>query len=181
MKQDLREELEIPEETTIKIEKGFFMVKGQKGELQKKLYNPRISVRIIGNKIVFESKKATKREKKLIKTYLAHLKNMISGVNQIHSYKLRVCSGHFPMSVNMRGNMLEIKNFVGETVPRTLLIPKEVNVRIEGQYVTVEGVNKELTSQIAAQIEKLTRRPGYDKRVFQDGIFIIEKDGKPVI
>jgi large subunit ribosomal protein L6 len=44
----------------------------------------------------------------------------------------------------------------------------------------VEGIDKELTSQTAALIEKLTRRPGFDKRIFQDGIFMIEKDGKPL-
>ena len=180
MKQDLREELEIPEATNIRIEKGVFLVKGEKGELQKTIHNPKISSRIIGNQVVFESKRATQREKKLIKTYLAHLKNMILGVSKGHSYKLKICSGHFPMSVSVKGDVFEIKNFIGETVPRTITIPQGVSVKVEGQFIVVEGINKDLASQTAALIEKLTRRPGYDKRVFQDGIFIIEKDGKPI-
>ncbi|MBW2991149.1 50S ribosomal protein L6 [Candidatus Woesearchaeota archaeon] len=180
MKTDLREELEIPEGASIKIEGGVFVVKGEKGELQKKLDNPSIVSRVIGNKIVFEAKKATQRQKKLVKAYLAHLRNMIRGVAQGHSYKLKICSGHFPMSVGVKGNMFEIKNFIGETVPRTMTIPEGISVKIEGQFILVEGIGKELAGQTAALIEKLTKRPGYDKRIFQDGIFIIEKDGKPV-
>lgn len=170
----------MPEGIAVKIENKIFWVKGKKGEVQKKLYNPRINSRIVGNKIVFESKKATQREKKLIKAYLAHLRNMIKGVNEGHSYKLKICSGHFPMSVGVKGNVFEIKNFIGETVPRTLTIPEGVKVTADGQFIVVEGINKDLTSQTAALIEKLTRRPGFDKRIFQDGIFIIEKDGRPL-
>ena len=180
MKKDLTEELEIPGGTAISIEKGVFIVKGPKGEEHKKLHNPKVISRIVGNKVVFESKKVTQREKKLIKSYLAHLRNLIQGVNEGHSYKLKICSGHFPMSVGVRDNVFEIKNFIGETVPRTLTIPEGIKVTVDGQFITVDGINKDLASQTAALIEKLTRRPGFDKRIFQDGIFIIEKDGKPL-
>jgi len=54
-------------------------------------------------------------------------------------------------------------------------------VTVDGHFIIVESVNKENAGQTAASIEKLTRRAAFDKRVFQDGIFIIEKDGKPVI
>lgn len=180
MKADLKEELEVPGGIEARLEQGIFIIKGQGGEIRKRLYNPRIVSRIIGNKIVFEAKKATQREKKLIKSYLAHLKNMFQGINQPHLYKLKICSGHFPMSVSMKGNVLEVKNFVGETVPRTLAIPEGVNVKVEGQQIVAEGIDKEATGRVASLIEKLTKRPGFDKRIFQDGIFIIEKDGKPV-
>jgi len=180
MRLTLKEELKIPAGLSITIDKGIFIVKGPKGELLKKLHNPKISSRIVGDTLLFESKNATRREKKIIKTYIAHLRNMIKGVSQTHSYKLKVCSGHFPMNVGVKGNLFEIKNFLGETIPRTLTIPAGVSIKVEGQFITVEGINKELTGQTAALIEKLTRRPGFDKRIFQDGIFIIEKDGKPV-
>lgn len=180
MKATITEEFEVPEGVSLGIDKGVFVVKGQKGEIRKKMYNPRIVSRVVGNKLVFEAKKATLREKKLIKAYMAHLKNMVRGVAEGHVYKLKICSGHFPMSVSVKDKMLEIKNFIGETVPRTVQIPEGTNVKIEGQEIIVEGIDKELTSQLAALIEKRTIRPGYDKRIFQDGIFITEKDGKPV-
>ena len=181
MKQTIHEELEIATGTTVKLESGIFTVKGPKGEAGKLLYNPKITFTIANNTIVFEAKKGTQREKRLIKAYIAHLKSMMKGVNENHTYKLRICSGHFPMTVTVKGNVFEIKNFSGETVPRHMKILEDVKVTVDGHFIIVESVNKENAGQTAASIEKLTRRAAFDKRVFQDGIFIIEKDGKPVI
>ena len=181
MKQEIHEELELIQGTSIKIGDGVFTVQGPKGEIKKKLYNPKIKASVTNNLVVFEAKKGTQREKRLIKAYIAHLKSMMKGVNQLHNYKLRICSGHFPMTVSVKGNVFEIKNFVGETIPRILSLPEGAKVSIDGHFIIVESVNKEIAGQTAALIEKLTRRAAFDKRVFQDGIYIIEKDGKPVI
>jgi large subunit ribosomal protein L6 len=180
MKQDLKEELKIPENTNITLDNRMFTVKGLKGEVKRRFYNPKITARVIGDSVVFESKKATKREKKLIKTYIAHLKSMIKGANEAHVYKLKICSGHFPMTASVKGSLFELKNFYGETVPRTTALPEGVNVKVEGQYILVEGIDKAAASRAASLIELLTRRSGFDKRIFQDGIFIVEKDGEPV-
>jgi large subunit ribosomal protein L6 len=181
MKQEIREELEIPQGTSIKTAGGIFTVHGPKGEIQKKLHNPKIKASVINDLVVFEAKKGTQREKRLIKAHIAHLKSMIKGVNQVHYYKLRICSSHFPMTASVKGNVFEIKNFIGETIPRTLALPEGVKVSVDGYFVIVESVSKEKAGQTSALIEKLTRRAAFDKRVFQDGIYIIEKDGKPVI
>jgi large subunit ribosomal protein L6 len=181
MKQEIHEELEILQGINIKVDGGVFAVHGPKGEVQKKLYNPKIKASVTNNMVVFEAKKGTQREKRLIKAYLAHLKSMMRGVSQAHYYKLRICSGHFPMTVSVKGNLFEIKNFVGETVPRTLSLPAEVKVSVDGYFVIVESISKEKAGQTTALIEKLTRRAAFDKRIFQDGIYLVEKDGKPVI
>jgi len=47
---------------------------------------------------------------------------MIRGVTEGYTYKLKICSGHFPMNVSLKGDVLEIKNFIGESVPRKLKI-----------------------------------------------------------
>jgi large subunit ribosomal protein L6 len=180
MKQDLQEELPIPENTTIILDGGLFTVKGPKGEVKRRFHNPKITSKIIDNHVLFESIKATKREKKLIKSYLAHLKGMIKGVNQGHTYKLKICSGHFPMTASVKGNVFELKNFFGETVPRFITLPEGLNVKVDGQIIIIEGVDKEAASKAAALIELVSRRPGFDKRIFQDGVFIIEKDGEPI-
>ena len=46
---------------------------------------------------------------------------------------------------------------------------------MEGNLIYVESCDKELAGQVAADIEQTTRRPGFDRRIFQDGIYIIEK------
>jgi large subunit ribosomal protein L6 len=168
-----------PEGVSVALDKGVFTVRGPKGEVSKRLHNPSIKAVVKGNEVTFSAgKKATLREKKLINTYKAHLRNMSKGVQEGHTYKLKVCSGHFPMTVSVKGDRFEVKNFIGEAVPRVLTLPEGVQVKVDGSEVVVEGVDKERVAQCAASIEALTRRPGFDARVFQDGIYITHKDGK---
>jgi large subunit ribosomal protein L6 len=105
---------------------------------------------------------------------------MIKGATEGHVYKLKVCSGHFPMNVAVAGKDFVVKNFLGEKKPRQVAIKEGVDVKVEGEIVTVESCDKELAGQTAADIETLTRITNRDLRIFQDGIYITEKDGKPV-
>ena len=59
-------------------------------------------------------------------------------------------------------------------------IKGDVKINITGTEVVIEGINKEDVSQCAASIEQLTRRANFDRRIFQDGIYLISKDGKNV-
>jgi large subunit ribosomal protein L6 len=181
MKVEMKEELEIPQGIHVTVDgSGLFAVKGTKGEVKRKLFNPRIKVHVAGSNVIFESKNATQREKKMIKSYIAHIKGMFNGVQNGHVYKLKVCASHFPMTANVKGSVLEVKNFIGESVPRLMPIPAGVSVKVDGQLIVVDGIDKELVGRTAARIEQITRRPGFDKRIFQDGIYLIEKDGKPL-
>jgi large subunit ribosomal protein L6 len=119
-----------------------------------------------------------KKSKKTANSFKAHIKNMVKGANEGHIYKLKICSGHFPMTVSLKGETLEIKNFIGEKVPRTLKVLEGTTVKVDGTEIIVESINKEKAGHMAASIEQLTRRPGFDRRIFQDGIYIVEKDGK---
>jgi len=178
MKQDYKEEIQIPEGVEVTLEKGIFTVKGEKGEVARTLFHPKINSKIEGSKVIFTVLKGTQKEKKLLFTYMAHLRNLIKGVTQGVIYKLKICASHFPMTVTNNDNIFEVKNFIGEKIPRKLNLPKEVNVNVNGSEIVLEGINKEVVGQAAASIEKLTRRSGFDRRVFQDGIYITEKDGK---
>ena len=54
-------------------------------------------------------------------------------------------------------------------------------VTITGTEITIESINKELAGQMAANIEQLTKRTDFDRRKFQDGIYIVTKDGQNII
>ena len=178
MKADLKVEIEILEGVNVTLDKGTFTVKGEKGEVTRKLWHPMINSKVEGNKILLSANKATQREKKLMFTYRSHLKNMMNGVKEGVIYKLKICSSHFPMTVNFNNGVLEVKNFIGERVPRTLSVANDVSVNVNGDEIVLEGNDKEKVGQTAASIETLTKRRGFDKRIFQDGIYIIEKNGK---
>ena len=108
-------------------------------------------------------------------TYAAHLINMIKGVNEPFEYTLKVCSGHFPMTVNLEGDQLIVKNFLGEKVPRKAKIWPNVTVDIKGNDISVKSINLEAAGQTAANMESSTRITNRDRRVFQDGIYITKK------
>ncbi len=176
----MTEKVQIPEGVEVKVEGPSVIVKGQKGELKRTFLTPSITATVEDKNIVFIAEDATKREKMMMGTFKAHVKNMFKGCTEGHLYKLKVCSGHFPMNVSVNNNQFIVKNFIGEKVPRILDIRQDVTVKVEGQDVVVESNDKEAAGQVASRLERLTRRPGFDKRIFMDGIYITEKDGKPV-
>jgi len=179
MKEPIEARIDIPEGVSVSYENGTIIVKGPLGELKRTLFYPGVEISA-DDKITIRCKKATKREKKMIGTFKAHIRNMLKGVTKGHVYKLKICSGHFPMTVSVEGNELVVKNFFGEKAPRRLKLSPNVKVKVEGNDVIVESIDKELAGRTASDIEQLTRRVGFDKRIFQDGIYIYYKDGKHV-
>ena len=178
MKLLMNEEVELPKGITASAKGGEITIKGPKGELSRSINTSTIKIETEGEKIMITCEKATKREKRMINTFIAHIENMIEGVQNPYVYVLKICSGHFPMNVAVSGETLTVKNFLGEKSPRTLKLKKGVNVKVEGDKITVESPNKDLAGQMASDIELLTVKRNRDLRVFQDGIYMIEKAGK---
>lgn len=178
MKINYNETIELPQGVTVTADHGNIKVKGPKGESARRMFAPGVSITAEGQKVAFEAKKATKREKKMLYTFMAHLKNMIRGVQQPWVYKLKICSGHFPMTTAISGSRFALKNFLGEKVPRECTIPQGVEVKITGQEITVTSVDRELAGQTAGLLELLTFKSNKDQRTFQDGMYIIEKPAR---
>ncbi|MBW2971310.1 50S ribosomal protein L6 [Candidatus Woesearchaeota archaeon] len=176
----LKEDIEIPEGVQVSVENEIVRVKGLKGELERRLKNPRVEIAVKNSNVVLTSKKNSKKEKKILGTFLAHISNMIEGVQNEYVYKLKICSGHFPMSVSVKDNKFIVQNFYGEKIPRVLNLRAGAKVEVKGDLIEVSSIDKEAAGQTAASIEQLTRRPHYDHRIFQDGIYMIEKAGKEI-
>ena len=179
--ENVTQTIPLPEGVSATVQGSIVSVTGTKGTVSRNFIHPKIQVALDQEGIIFSAKKFTKNEKKVMQTFIAHLKNLFKGVMEGHEYKLKICSGHFPMNVSIKGQTLEVKNFIGEVVPRTYSFSNDVEVKLNGDIIDVTGINKELVAQTAASIEKLTRRNGFDQRVFQDGIYIVNKDGKPIL
>jgi len=180
MKKELFQTIEIPKDIEVNIEEDTLTVKGKEGENKRTFNTNKLIFEKKDNQIIIGNKKATKKEKKMINTITAHIKNMFKGVQEKFEYKLKVCFSHFPMTVNIENNEVTIKNFLGEKIPRKSKIPQGVDAKIDGDIITVNSIDKELAGQAAANFEKATRIRMKDRRVFQDGIFIINKAGKEI-
>jgi large subunit ribosomal protein L6 len=182
MKQEIAKEIQIPEDVSIELEGSTLNVKGPKGELKKTFFSDKIKIKKENDKIILTAERATKREKKILGSIVAHIKNMILGVREGFEYKLQICSVHFPINVQVDAakKTLIIKNFLGEVKERTARIPNNVEVKVNGEIITVNSADKELAGQTAARIETATKIKKRDRRIFQDGIYLIEKAGKRI-
>ncbi|SRR3989344_181442 len=176
----MKNEIEIPERVEAEIDKNKLILKGKEGENSKEFNLGKINLEKKDKKIILSCEKTTKREKRMINTYTAHIKNMINGVQKKFEYKLKICSSHFPMTVKIDGNIAIVKNFLGEKVDRKVELPKNVDIKIEKEIITILSTNKELAGQAAANLEKVTKIRGRDRRVFQDGIYITNKSGREI-
>jgi len=168
-------EVEIPEGVEVSLEGSQVKVRGPKGELTRVMSYPGISFQQRGTKLFISSEGRRKREMAMIGTFAAHVRNMIKGVTQGFEYRLKVVHSHFPITVRKEGREILIDNFLGEKTPRRSRIFGDVEVSIKGNSIVVTGINLEEVAQTAANIELATRVSRRDRRVFQDGVYIVSK------
>jgi large subunit ribosomal protein L6 len=171
----LEQEIEIPEGISIQINGPQVIVKGPNGQLSRRLSHPRVKIKKTDSKVLVYCEFPRVKEKALVGTYAAHIRNMVYGAKNDFEYHMKIVYSHFPMKVNVRGSVFVIENFMGERSPRKANIIEGVKVAVKGSDVTVTGADVEAAGQTAANIEKATRIKGYDPRVFQDGIYIVVK------
>ncbi|MFA5992228.1 MAG: 50S ribosomal protein L6 [Candidatus Pacearchaeota archaeon] len=174
--------MEFPEGTNFDVSNSVISVSKGDKKMKKEFNLSNIHAKKEGRELILEAKNATKREKTMINTIEAHIKNMIKGLDEEYIYKLEVAYLHFPVTldVNKEKGLISIKNFLGEKKPRTSKIVKGADVEVNKNTITVTSHDKEVAGQTAANIEKATKIRNRDRRKFQDGIFITEKCGRAI-
>lgn len=177
MQNKIEEKIEIPNGIKVEINRTLIQVTGPKGSLERRFSNPKVSITKEGNTICFRTESSRRNEKRILNTFLSHINNIIKGVTDGFQYKLKICSGHFPISVTVKGKTVEISNFLGEKIPRKAQIPDGVDVKVNGDNVLVESIDLEKAGMTASRIEQATRITNRDRRIFQDGCYIVEKPG----
>ena len=172
----MQKEIIIPENVTVEADEKHARISGPKGELKKEFKHFfDIKVKKEGNKIIISSSSERRKVKAMVGTIAAHIRNMIKGVTEGYTYKMRIVYSHFPINVKVEGNKVFINNFLGENVPRVAKIVGNTKVEVKGQDLVVTGVSIEDAGQTAANIEQACRISKFDRRIFQDGIYIVEK------
>ena len=178
MKKEIFQEIEIPEGVEVNIKGNEVIVKGKEGENRRMFRIGKIKLEKKDNKIIIGYKNATKNEKKMMNTIAAHIKNIIRGVQEKFEYQLKVCFSHFPITVKIDGKEVMVKNFLGEKIDRKTKIPEGVDVKVDKDIITISSIDIEKAGEAAANFERVTKIRMRDRRVFQDGIFIIHKAGR---
>jgi len=168
--------VEIPEGVTATLDGDNITISGPNGSISREFASPRHDIFQEGGALLVRVDMPRSKEKALAGTWNAHLNNMVKGVTDGFTYTLKVLYSHFPMTVEVKGTEFVVNNYFGERVPRRAKILNGVNVKVENKTtVVVSGVDKENVGQTAANIERSTTVKNRDRRVFQDGIYLISK------
>ncbi|MFB6253478.1 MAG: 50S ribosomal protein L6 [Halobacteriaceae archaeon] len=170
-----RTELELPDEVSASTDRLELTVEGPNGSVTRRLWYPDISVSVEGDKVVLESSEDDADTMSTMGTFESHVKNMFHGVTEGWEYQMQIHYSHFPMQVQVDGDEVIIQNFLGERAPRRTEIRGDTEVEVEEETIYLRGPDKEAVGQTAASIEQLTRVKQKDTRVFQDGVYIVEK------
>jgi large subunit ribosomal protein L6 len=172
-----REVIEVPAAVTFTVGTGTIRAKGPLGTVERPF--PSDVLKVATSKGSLTLTLAIPPERKqaqaLLKTWAAHVRNLAGGLTLGVEAKMKVVAAHFPMKVSVRGEELVIENFLGEKFPRTTKLRPGTKASVEGDIVVLAGHDVEQVGQSAANIERVTHIRDYDPRVFQDGIYLIER------
>jgi large subunit ribosomal protein L6 len=168
--------VEVPDGVSLNLEGRKVTVAGEKGEVFRDFSHTLLEMGLEDGALKIWAVNPRKREASLVNTISSHVQNMIKGVTQGYTYKLKIVFVHFPMTVRAQGQQFVIQNFIGERQPRYADIVSGVNVRVEGEDVIVEGVDIEKVAQTAANIQQATKIRKKDLRKFMDGIYVYSKE-----
>ncbi len=165
----------IPAGVELKVEDGVISVKGPKGQLTQKLH-PSVSVekndKTVSIKVINE---ADKSQRALWGLFGSLVKNMIIGVTEGYTVKLEI--NGVGMKAAAAGKKLILN--VGFSHPVEYVIPDGTAIAVEGNVISVSGIDKQLVGETAAQIRKIKKvEPYKGKGIKYVGEKYIKKAGK---
>ena len=175
MVKEIARKIEIPEGVSVSLSQDVLTARGPKGTVERTFWYPGIKIDLREGEVLVDAESSRKEQKAMVGTFASHIRNLIIGVSEGFECKMSIVYAHFPMQVKVEGKTLFIGNFLGEKKPRIAKILGETKVKVSGNEVTVTGINKEDVGQTAANIEQKTKIKRFDPRIFQDGIYIVQK------
>jgi len=162
--------IEIPENVEIKLAHGFIVVKGPKGELKQEI---KAEVQIDKDKVLVKSDNSAVWG--LSRSLIA---NMVEGVVNGFNKQLEIVGIGY--SAQIKENKLIMK--LGFSHLIEIEIPKNIEIKVEKNIITVSGADKQMVGQVAAKIRDIKKPEPYKgKGIRYLGEIIKLKPGKKAI
>ena len=170
--------VEIPDKVKVNVDQeGAVSVEGPKGKLEWKL--PRqIRASVQDNQVSVVREAESRNVKALHGLSRSLVYNMVQGVSEGFTKQLEIEGVGFKAAV--QGSMLNLS--LGFSHPVTFSIPKDIKITVaDNTKITVQGVDKQLVGQVAADIRGFyPPEPYKGKGVRYAGELIRRKVGKTV-
>jgi large subunit ribosomal protein L6 len=172
---EMEKTVEIPPGVSVEVDGRVITITGEKGTLVRNFSHTPLSLKKEDQSLRVRTDWPRKREAALVGTVASHIQNMITGVINGFTYKLKIVFSHFPITVKVEKNRVLIENFTGERSVRTARIVGSTKVSVSSDDIIVQGIDLEDVSQTAANIEQATKVKLKDPRVFLDGIYVYNR------
>ncbi len=169
-----KQPIAIPSGVEVKLLADKIDVKGPKGQLSTPAW-PDLDYKIEDGNVTITRKneeRKTRAQHGLRRTLLA---NCIEGVTKGYEKTLEVIGVGFRVSV--KGNVIELS--VGFSHPVLVELPDGLSAKVEGQKLTLSGIDKVLVGEMAAQIRRIRKPEPYKgKGIKYETEIIRRKAGK---
>jgi large subunit ribosomal protein L6 len=149
--------VELPVGTQAKLEKGFIIVKGPKGELKTRMHEI-IKTAITDKEIILSiDDQSVGKNKALWGLFRSLIKNMVIGVNESYTKKLEINGVGYKAAVS--GDKLTLN--VGYSHPVIYNLPAGIKAEVQANVITINGIDKQLVGEVSAQIRKIRKPEPY--------------------
>lgn len=146
----------IPQGVSVEVKDNTIVVKGPKGELKQALVAG-ITVEVKDNVAEVKIKEGNDSLRALWGTYSSLLGNMIKGVSEGFKKQLEVNGVGYKVSLKGKDLFLEL----GFSHPIDFKAEDGIAFSVEKNLITVEGIDKKMVGEVAAQIRKLRKPEPY--------------------
>merc|ERR1712217_396394 len=173
------ESIKVPKGIKITIKAKKVEVTGKNGTLKRDFKHLPIELWLAnsGHEVRARMYFAKSKQLSMLRSVCSHINNLFDGVTKKFQYRMRLVYAHFPINANITNNgaTIEIRNFLGEKIVRTVnMLP---GVKVEKSPDTkdelvVSGTDIDLTSRSAALIRQSCLVKNKDIRKFLDGIYV---------
>lgn len=170
-----KQPVELQKDVTVKIDGSHLTVTGPKGKLALVLHE-RVSVKQEDAKLLVERKGNDRFSRSLHGLTRSLLSGMVHGVTQGFSKSLEIQGvGYRAQNVSKS----KVQFHLGYSHPKEFDAPEGIELKVEGNVVTVSGISKQAVGEVAAQIRKLRKvEPYKGKGIRYVGEYVKRKAGK---
>ena len=142
--------INLPEGVSAQFNNGVIIVKGPKGELSRAIKAP-ATVEIADGVLTVSVDKEAKDASAYWGLYRTLINNMVIGVKTGFTKKLEINGVGYRAAVS--GNKLNLN--LGYSHPIEFVLPVGISAAVEGNAITLSGINNELLGDTAFKVRKL--------------------------
>lgn len=169
-----KQPIALPKGVQVQYNAGIVCVKGPKGELQRPLQEG-IAIQIEADKVIIGLEPSIKQRNDLHGLYWALVRNMVLGVSTGFEKKLEL------VGIGYRASVVgtDVELLLGRSHPTKIQIPPGITVKVDKNFVVIQGVDKQVVGQLAAEMRaERPPEPYQGKGIRYDGERVRRKQGK---